>query len=605
MGKSALWRAGPPWYNDRVSSAAQREHVPVPIRLLPPELASKIAAGEVIERPVSVVKELIENAIDAGATHLDVSIEQGGRRLIRVQDDGCGIPADQVELAFARHATSKLFSAEGLYNIRTLGFRGEALASIAAVSHVTLSTKTADEDSGTRIRLEGGRVARVEAVGRPSGTTVTVEHLFYNTPPRLKFLRTDATEAGHIARLVSAYALAFPALRFSLTHHQRSVLRTMGTGALYDAIVAVYGLDIAEEMLEIPRENHRELRVWGYVSSSAVHRSTRQDVTLFVNRRWVQDSSLSYAISEAYRSLLPQRRHPVVVLHIELPPHDVDVNVHPTKREVRFQHPRDVFSAVQRAVRTTLMAQGNVPVIARITGEYGGWPTADSASARSPSLLLPDDGRDGGVVRGVWAPANEAAELVGGERLPMLRVIGQLAQTYVLAEGPGGLYLIDQHAAHERIRYEELSSQVKRAAVISQELLEPRVVELSPRQAELVEEHLDDLARVGLVVSPFGSGTVLVRSVPQHLMGGDIASALTELVETAEDGGEAFSWVDQAMVTLSCHTAVRAGQTLSLDEMRDLVRSLERCALPHTCPHGRPTLVHMTRGQLEREFGRR
>ena len=576
----------------------------VPIRLLPPELASKIAAGEVIERPVSVVKELIENAIDAGASRVDVAIEQGGRRLIRLEDDGCGIASDQVELAFARHATSKLASADELYDIRTLGFRGEALASIAAVSHVTLSTRAADDEMGTRIRVAGGQVARVEAVGRPVGTGVTVEHLFYNTPPRLKFLRTDATEAGHVARLLSAYALAFPALRFSLTHGGRSVLSTTGTGSLYDAIMAVYGLDVAEEMLEIPRADGQELSVWGYVSGPSVHRSSRQDVTLLVNRRWIQDNSLSYAIGEAYQSLLPQRRHPVVVLNITLPPRDVDVNVHPTKREVRFQRPREVFVAVQRAVRTTLMAQGNVPVIAHIGGREEGW-TAGDRSAYTPSLLLPDDGLGGGEVRGAWAGPGAGGDLVGGERLPMLRVIGQLAQTYILAEGPGGLYLIDQHAAHERIRYEELSTQAQRTAVVTQDLLEPRVVELSPRLAELAEEHVEELARVGLVVSPFGSGTLLVRAVPQHLVGGDVEAALAELVEAAEEGGEAFSWLDQALETLSCHTAIRAGQTLSLDEMRDLVRSLERCALPHTCPHGRPTLIQMTRDQLEREFGRR
>ena len=576
----------------------------VPIRLLPPELASKIAAGEVIERPVSVVKELIENAIDAGASRVDVAIEQGGRRLIRLEDDGCGIASDQVELAFARHATSKLASADELYDIRTLGFRGEALASIAAVSHVTLSTRAADDEMGTRIRVAGGQVARVEAVGRPVGTGVTVEHLFYNTPPRLKFLRTDATEAGHVARLLSAYALAFPALRFSLTHGGRSVLSTTGTGSLYDAIMAVYGLDVAEEMLEIPRADGQELSVWGYVSGPSVHRSSRQDVTLLVNRRWIQDNSLSYAIGEAYQSLLPQRRHPVVVLNITLPPRDVDVNVHPTKREVRFQRPREVFVAVQRAVRTTLMAQGNVPVIAHIGGREDGWTAGDRA-AYTPSLLLPDDGLGGGEVRGAWAGPGAGGDLVGGERLPMLRVIGQLAQTYILAEGPGGLYLIDQHAAHERIRYEELSTQAQRTAVVTQDLLEPRVVELSPRLAELAEEHVEELARVGLVVSPFGSGTLLVRAVPQHLVGGDVEAALTELVEAAEEGGEAFSWLDQALVTLSCHTAIRAGQTLSLDEMRDLVRSLERCALPQTCPHGRPTLIQMTRDQLEREFGRR
>jgi len=576
----------------------------VRIHRLPEELASKIAAGEVIERPVSVVKELIENAIDAGARRIDVAIDQGGRRLIRVEDDGCGIRADEVELAFARHATSKLSSVDQLYEIRTLGFRGEALASIAAVSHVTLSTKTSDEEAGIRIRLEGGVPQLVEPVGRPTGTMVTVEHLFYNTPPRLKFLRTDATESGHIARLVSAYALAFPQLRFSLMHHERLVTRTTGTGALYDALLAIYGLDVADEMLEVPREEGQRLRVWGYVSSPAVHRSTRQEITLLVNRRWIQDNSLSYAITQAYQSLLPQRRHPIVVLHIELPPRDVDVNVHPTKQEVRFQHPSEVFSAVQRAVRTTLMGQSSVPIISRVDGSYGSRMAPSREGERSSALLLPEEGRVGDAPRRMWEPGDSNEETVGGERLPMLRVIGQLAQTYVLAEGPGGLYLIDQHAAHERIRYEELSNQVGRAAVVSQELLEPRVIDLSPRHAELVEEHLEDLAKVGMEVSPFGSGSFLVRSVPQHLVGGDVAAALAEMVEAAEEGGAAFSWVDQALITLSCHTAVRAGQTLSFDEMRDLVRSLERCELPHTCPHGRPTLLRMTRQQLEREFGR-
>jgi DNA mismatch repair protein MutL len=580
----------------------------MPIRVLAPEVAAKIAAGEVVERPLSVAKELLENAIDAGADDIRLEILQGGRRLVRVTDDGCGIPAAEVELAFARHATSKLSSADELYQVRTLGFRGEALASVAAVSRLTLSTRARDEEVGTLIRLEGGTVLGVEPHGRPCGTTVQVENLFYNTPARLKFLRSDTTEAGHVARLVGNYALAYPELRVTLQNNERLVVRTQGSGALFDALVAIYGLDVAEQMIEIarPEEGSPErIRVWGYIGAPALHRADRRDITFFVNRRWVQDNALSYAVSEAYRTLLPAGRHPMVVLNIALPPEDVDVNIHPTKREVRFRHERDVFGAVQKVVRTTLMAQHPIPVV-RVPFSTSAWQ--DRQLFGRPGSLTPSQvqmaleiHRTADVPQGSLGPA----PVQPLERLPMLRVLGQIAQTYIIAEGPGGMYLIDQHAAHERLRYEELKAQRAQSEVAAQELLDPQPIELSPQQGVLLEAHLEALSPYGFEVIPFGGTTFLVKRVPANLVGQDIPAAIVEILNAALEGSQGFSWEEQIFITLSCHTAVRAGQTLTPDELRDLVRRLEKAALPHTCPHGRPTMIHLSQERLEREFGRR
>jgi len=586
----------------------------VPIRVLPPDVAAKIAAGEVVERPASVIKELVENAIDAGARSLQVDISQGGRRLMRVADDGCGIPADEVALAVARNATSKLHSADDLYRIRTLGFRGEALASIAAVSRLTLSTRAAGEAVGALIRVEGGALTHREPHARPPGTTVQVENLFFNTPARLKFLRADPTEAGHIARLIASYALAFPGLRYVLQHNDRLVLRTTGTGRLEDALLAIYGLDVLEQMIPLQAEEREEegVRVWGYVGSPGLQRADRRDVLFFVNGRWIQDRSLAYAVSEAYRTLLPQGRHPLAVLHIALPPEDVDVNIHPTKQEVRFRHDRLVFTAVQRAVRTTLMAHYPVASLSVSTGTGGPWAPGGQGArgglSPTQAQMALDAYRTGTPPRADRESPFTRPQETPTERLPMLRVLGQIAQTYLIAEGPGGLYLIDQHAAHERIRYEDLADQKARGQVASQELLEPLAIELSPQQAGLLEGRLELLAGYGLEIIPFGGSTYLVKRIPSTLAGGatarDVPAALAEMLDAAERGGEAFSWEEQALITLSCHTAIRAGQTLSLDEMRDLVRKLERCQLPHTCPHGRPTMLHISQAQLEREFGR-
>ncbi len=583
------------------------------IRVLSPEVVAKIAAGEVVERPVSVAKELLENALDAGADDIRIEIVEGGRRLIRVSDNGCGIPAAEVELAVARHATSKLSSAEDLYRVRTLGFRGEALASIAAVSRLTLSTCAVGEEVGTLLRLEGGAIVAREPQARAPGTMVQVENLFYNTPARLKFLRADSTEAGHVARLAMSYALAYPEKRLTLQNDGRLVMRTPGTNKLYDVLITLYGLDVAEQMLEVasPDADELPIRVWGYIGAPSLHRSNRHDLIFFVNRRWIQDNSLAYAVTEAYRTLLPMGRHPMAVLNIALPTEDVDVNIHPTKREVRFRQEREVFAIVQRAVRAKLMAQHAVPGMTIPITPSGGQRQPYSAgvglSAAEQARLALDVQRTADVPP--LAGANLARSLVtrpqATERLPMLRVLGQIGQTYIIAEGPGGMYLIDQHAAHERIRYEELKTQKAHQEVAAQELLDALPIELTPEQAGMLEAHLDVFTSYGFEIIPFGGSTFLVKRVPVNLIGQDILAAIAELLDAALQGGATFSWEEQALITLSCHTAVRAGQTLSLEEMRDLTRQLERTLLPHTCPHGRPTVIHLSQAQLEKEFGRR
>ncbi len=584
----------------------------MPIRQLPREVADKIAAGEVIERPASVAKELVENAIDADATDIQIEISQGGRRLIQVADNGCGIPADEIALAFSRHATSKLTKAEDLYRVTTLGFRGEALASIGAVSRLTLTTRANGEEAGTQRRIEGGVLGAQSAIARPRGTTVRVENLFYNTPARLKFLRADTTESRHVARLATCYAFAHPTIRFSLQNNGRTVLQTTGTGNLRDVLVAIYGLDIAEQMLEVDPsgENRGQVRVSGYISAPSVHRSNRSDLALFINRRWIQDPSLTYAVTEAYRTLLPQRRHPIVVIQIEMPPEDVDVNIHPTKREVRMRHARDVFAAVQRAVRHTLMAQSPVAGISTSFTSGNDWSRVDTLRTLGRGTKGSGQGSLDiyRTAQGVAPDGPAAGESTGlapaSERLPMLRVVGQIAQTYIVAEGPGGLYLIDQHAAHERIRYEQIKASRTQGAVPSQDLLQPATLEFSPEQATILSAHLADLTAFGFDVAEFGGNTYLVRRVPANLVGEDVRTALSEIVDGLLDKKQPTTFDEEALIVLSCHTAIRAGQTLSPPEMRDLVRQLEQATVPHTCPHGRPTILHMSRAQLERQFGR-
>ncbi|MBN1658337.1 MAG: DNA mismatch repair endonuclease MutL [Anaerolineae bacterium] len=594
----------------------------MPIRRLSPEVAAKIAAGEVVERPASVVKELVENSIDAGAGEIQVEIREGGRRLIRVADDGCGIAADEAALAFARHSTSKLTDVSDLDQITTLGFRGEALASIAAVSQVTLLTRPRGQAMGHFLRIEDGRTVREEGRGSPAGTVISVEYLFRSVPARLKFLRQPRTEAGHIYTVIAHYALAHPAVRFRLTVDGRQAFQSTGSGNLYDVLIAIHGLEVAGDMLPleepagtVPGEE-RMVTVTGYTGVPSLHRANRSYITLFVNRRWIQDTSLAHAVAQAYHGLLPVGRHPVAVVLVEIDPAEVDVNVHPTKREVKFRDGRRVFSAVQRVVRHTLVDRAPVPTAGQHTSA---WPTPGENPPRwgDPETLRAWERRQavarlemGGsqAALNLYRPPDDTAPgYVGPVRLPLLRVVGQVGQTYIVAEGPQGMYLIDQHAAHERVLYEKMTADSEKQAVASQALLEPEVLDLDPLLAGTLDEHLPGLNRLGFQIEPFGGTAYLLRAVPAILSGPNVRAALVDIIEMLRDGGDPLA--DQAeerlVATVCKQAAVKAGQTLSPEEMQQLIRDLEQCASPRTCPHGRPTVVHFAIEMLEKEFGRR
>lgn len=595
------------------------------IQVLPSSVAAKIAAGEVVERPASVVKELVENALDAGATDIKVEIRDGGRRLIRVIDNGHGIPQDEVEIAFERHATSKLETAEDLERIRTLGFRGEALPSIAAVSQVTLLTRAEGEDVGTLVRLEGGQIVDQQTRGTAEGTVATVENLFYNTPARRKFLRTARTEGGHIQSYVTRVAMAFPDRRFTLITDGRTRFQSAGRGALLDVLIEVYGLEIAQQLLplddtkDLARQGKTKgdssnrsvaaassISVSGYVSPPSLHRSNRTYIDLFVNGRWIQDRSLTYAVGEAYRTLLPKGRHPFAVIRIGMDPAEVDVNVHPAKTEVRFRNGRAVFTAVQRAVRAAVVDQAPVPRVEPRTHHRG---FSDWERIRSPR-----DHTEGQIALEIQPTADvgTASEVdsEAPDALPPLRVIGQIAQAYIIAEGPAGMYLVDQHAAHERVLYEQLMGMGQASddtPVASQPLLDPVTVELTGPQLETFENYLDILTQTGFEIEPFGGETIFVRAVPEIFGDRNPAQAVVKMLDELSEGGSNVDEKRERRVIASVckQGAVRAGQTLSHEEMRALIRDLEASSAPRTCPHGRPTMIHLSAAQLEKEFGRR
>jgi DNA mismatch repair protein MutL len=569
------------------------------IKVLDNETINRIAAGEVVERPASVVKELVENALDAGAAQIGVEIRGGGISLIRVTDNGSGIPAGEAALAFERHATSKIKGPEDLQNIASLGFRGEALPSIAAVADVELLTCAVGASAGTYLVLEAGKIVKQQGRARAQGTTVTVRGLFRRVPARLKFLKSVPTESGHIANVVSQYALAFPEVGFTLFVEGKPTLRTSGDGNLRNAVIDVYGAETAGKMLPVEGmaeswsavRGESNVRVKGMVGAPEVNRGGRGYLSFFVNRRWVTNRILAVAVEEAYRGLMMTGRHPVAVLAIELPPEEVDVNIHPAKSEVKFRNESEVFRAVQKAVRQALVAQMPVPQIEEPAAPYAAPP-----SYRQQMWDLPPHEAESRV-----APPEKALPLMAS--LPLLRVIGQVMDGYIVAEGPDGLYIIDQHAAHERIRFDKIQRQRASRAVEVQGLLEPATFELTPRQAEILKSCNAELAEFGFSLEPFGERTYLVRAVPLMVAGDDWTGMLRELLD-ALSGEAKGKWEEKIVASIACHGAVRSGQVLSEDEMRELVRQLEQTASPQTCPHGRPTIIHLTKARLERDFGR-
>lgn len=589
----------------------------MPIRLLSSEVASQIAAGEVIERPASVVKELLENSLDAGARSITITIEEAGKKLIEVADNGSGIPSTELELAVARHATSKLVRSDDLFSISTLGFRGEALASIGSVSRMTITSRVQRETEGARINLEGGISGRLTKVSRTVGTTVRVEDLFYNVPARLKFLKADVTERRAIDQLVTRYALAYGNRRFKLSDGKNVTLQTSGDGDRRSILATLYGVDTARQMLEIMAEEEG-YRLTGFISPTSLTRSNRKEITFFLNGRWVHDVALTTALLQAYHTLLMVGRYPMTALFLEMQPQDVDVNVHPAKAEVRFRNQDKVFSFVQRAARKALLAYSPVPNVApslwgttrTAQGEPPRYTGLDWAIGHDEELSAPSN--PPGPIPNIEAQVLGARQIETQKseilnRIPLLRLVGQIGATYLVAEGPDGLYLVDQHAAHERVLFEKLMTQHAMKNIPSQALLTPAVVTLPPSPANLLLSQLPVLQHFGFDVQEFGPNAFQVRAMPALFMGSDPSVALRAIVEDfEEDEAPLQNEIEAKLAARVCkRMAVKAGQTLSNEEQRALLNDLESCDSPRTCPHGRPTMIHLSVDMLERQFGRR
>ncbi|MDQ3327142.1 MAG: DNA mismatch repair endonuclease MutL [Chloroflexota bacterium] len=560
------------------------------IRVLPPAAVARIAAGEIIERPASVVKELVENALDAGARTVRVDVRAAGLTLIRVGDDGTGIPVSDLCLACERHATSKLAS-DDLSKVQTLGFRGEALPSIASVAELTIVSAGNEGGIGRRLTLRHGRVVIDEPAPRPRGTTVTVRHLFSSVPARLAAAGRAQTEIAQIGQMVRRLALAAPTVRFSLHIDDRLVLQTTGSNELESTINEVYGASLADNMLSLGPLEVAGARVTGVVSGAEVTRSGRGQVNVVINGRWVQPQGLIALLEAAYRPVLPRGRHPVLVLVIEAPPETVDINMHPAKLEVRLLEERAIGTACGELIRAAL---GQRPIMLRERLAMG------LAALRSPISLA--------ETRNEY---DEEAPIVTSG-LPELRLIGQVQGRLLMLEGSAGLYLIDQHRAHERILYERLIATHGGSAPEPVALPEPLLLELRPAQVARFSRRLDDLAALGFECEVFCGRTFLLRAAPvlpgvvhsEMLHGlGEPAELLPTLLGLAGDDGEGEGWRERLLVSLACRTAVRRGRPLDRSEMRALVEGLGRTGAPAVCPHGSPLLMHVSETLLEREFG--
>jgi DNA mismatch repair protein MutL len=638
-----------------------------PIRTLDEQLVNRIAAGEVVERPASALKELIENALDAGAMRLEIEAEMGGRRLIRVRDDGIGMTRTDALNALQRHATSKIASDADLMRITTLGFRGEALPSIASISRMEILTRAFEEDTGTRIVVEGGEVKSVEEVGAPIGTTVTVRDLFYNVPARLKFLKTVPTELGHMIETVTRYAFAYPDVSFRLVHERQELIFTPGNGDLLTAAASIWGRETVQGMVSVDYERDG-IRVWGLIAPPHQTRPTRQHQYFFVNLRPVRNKTLTAALDEAYKTLTPEKRYPACILLVGIDPRQVDVNVHPAKIEVRFQREQAVFEAVVNAIRAALLQHGMIPsalppsasrgqtitpprppdaetihqILMQRAGlapaEAVGTPTRpetltdadgtaalpelNSAAVETPAYPETPANADPFVsarhaVAPTPTPADETPPLLETEplqttHLPFahllddLYILGQVRNTYIVASTRQGLVIIDQHVAHERVLYEQLCYRRGASPIPKQHLLTPETLQLSRRDALLLHEKLPELEAIGFELEPFGVDTYLIRAVPAALKGDPVQTLrdiIDELVELSVSKRLPIAR-EQIWITTACKLAVKAGDPLSMPEMRKLIEDLARTENPYLCPHGRPITIVMTWHEIERKFKR-
>jgi DNA mismatch repair protein MutL len=576
------------------------------IAILSEKTASQIAAGEVVERPVSVIKELIENSLDAGCTQITIRFLGSGQRLIEVSDDGEGIPAGELPLAVARHATSKLRDADELSRIHTLGFRGEALASIASVSHFSMLSRTSDSITGSLLEVDGSQVLGVKSIASPPGTTVKVEDLFFNTPARLKFLKQERTEKQAVENLVIRYAAAYPNVKFQMYLDGKLQVNTEGRGDRESVMRVLFDLQTARQLLNVDTEEEG-YRIEGYTSPISLTRSNRKDITFFVNGRWIVDATLNTALVQAYHTYLMVGRYPLAALFLEIPPDELDVNVHPAKAEVRFRFPDKVFSLVQRSVRRSLLSQSTVP---HFTGKSwqpympssSGIQNVDIQRNENNSESSESQAAPGGQ-QGIANPTQSSFSFGG---LPVLRLVGQIGAAYLVAEGPDGLYLIDQHAAHERVLYERFRDR-HHDGISSQVILEPVIFDVPPGKIDQFSSQLETLKHLGFEIEPFGSGSYRIRSLPAIVSGVDPQEALRVVFEDFEEDETPLQGeVESKLIARICkRAAVKAGKTLSRPEQEKLLQDLEGCESPRTCPHGRPTMIHLSVDLLERQFGRR
>jgi len=603
------------------------------IRILPDLLANKIAAGEVVERPASVVKELVENALDAGSSRILIEIEKGGRSLIQVADNGSGMGHDDALLCLERFATSKLYDDAGLAAITTLGFRGEALPSIAAVSHMTLTTRRQADDVGIQVAIQGGKISTVKETGAPPGTLIRVQRLFFNTPVRRKFLKSMATEMAHIADTVSGMALGHAGVHFKLTHNGKTVHQWPGTGDAGQRAAQVLGQSTGPQLIAVD-VHQRDIIVKGYISPQQLGRTTNRGTYIFVNGRRVRDRVVQHALTEGYHGRLMKGRFPLAVLFIQLPYDQVDVNVHPTKHEIRFADSRAVHTTIHNGVAAALSRH-----------ERGLWAVQSDEGAEPVSTVaqptpryefkpgpLPRQNRDLFEAKGEWEAHGPGSQEASAQK-PMtsdyaplavdqqqglspvppavtprfsdLEVIGQFSGTYIICSAGRDLILIDQHAAHERIVYEALKKSEGR--VPSQQLLLPATVELGFAEARAMEKLLPELSQLGLEIEPFGGTAFSVRAVPDVLDPGHIESIVVALAEqhaqTGSPGG-LQDILDQCRMVMACHKSVRANQRLTTEEIRTLLAKLDLCADPGHCPHGRPTWIRWSSHALAKQFGR-
>lgn len=607
------------------------------IRLLPEIVASQVAAGEVVERPASVVKELVENSLDAGARKVDVVIRRGGISLVRVIDDGCGMDRDDALLSLERHATSKIRSAADLQAVATLGFRGEALPSIASVSRFRLTTREARTIAGTEIIVNGGKIEVVRDGGEAPGTQVEVRSLFYNLPARRKFLRSENTESRNIEHQLYLQAIGHPEIGFSLMRDDRMLFRLPAAVTLSDRIRDLYGAELLQRLVEVSDAASPNVRISGFIGQAGLSRQTRSQQLVFVNGRTIESSLITGAIREGYHTALMKGQYPVTFLFLELDPAGVDVNVHPAKREVRFRDPNGVREAIVRFIQQTLETaradwQEKFRAPVRRPTAVPGKPAPDSklrpevstpeeTHRELPHLGVVAGGVDSGrtsVGQALRLPerrvesASDAPALQRESSKPVPRqqfeIIGVLSKLYVLMENADGLVLVDQHAAHERILFEELRCRMEEQGVPTQKLLLPQTFDVPPRDADWIERNLSILQRMGIGIETFGPDTFKIDSLPSFLNVSDAAQFMRRVIDDLKSAGNSTSAMrlgEEMIAKTVCRHAVKANDPLRYPEVEKLIRDLLDCDLPYCCPHGRPTMIQISLAELEKKFGRK